>query len=267
MAAIKEREFTVCKFTSKGRFYLCYSKVMQYLLSDRPVLINSETNQPESVERGEVLDIYAVAYDKGRDIFKNDIKPDASIEYLVEQYNEHYNGWKTTSEAISLFLTQSQVEKMGQAAGIRYEFEIYKQKKRSEFEPLATTLQSTEPANTQTPHPKLIKQLSTKQQQNLFEMLTNNDLLSKETDYKSYCFVFGSYLMPDNFKPLKWLKNRQLLRELITELKHPDVIIPTSKYILPNYFIDKYDKPIKELPNDTPKDLKIEHYLNNLANI
>lgn len=150
MAAIKEREFTVCKFTSKGRFYLCYSKVMQYLLSDSPVLINRKTNQPESVERGEVLDIYAVAYDKGRDIFKNDIKPDASIEYLVEQYNEHYNGWKTTSEAISLLLTQSQVETMGQAAGIRYEFEIYKQKKRSEFEPLGTTLQSTEPANTQT---------------------------------------------------------------------------------------------------------------------
>lgn len=150
MAAIKEREFTVCKFTSKGRFYLCYSKVMQYLLSDSPVLINSKTNQPESVERGEVLDIYAVAYDNGRDIFKNDIKPDASIEYLVEQYNEHYNGWKTTSEAISLFLTQSQVEKMGQAAGIRYEFEIYKQKKRNEFEKMATTLQSTEPANTQT---------------------------------------------------------------------------------------------------------------------
>lgn len=148
MAAFKEREFTVCKFTSKGRFYLCYSKVMQYLLSDSPVLINRETNQPESVERGEVLDIYAVAYDNGRDIFKNDIKPDASIEYLVEQYNEHYNGWKTTSEAISLLLTQSQVEKMGQAAGIRYEFEIYKQKKRSEFEPLATKSQSTEQLKT-----------------------------------------------------------------------------------------------------------------------
>ena len=146
---IKNREFTVVKFTTNGKEYTCYSKLMQYLLSDSPVLINSETNQPESVERGEVLDIYAGTYDKGRDIFKNDIKPDASIEYLVEQYNEHYNGWKTTSEAISLFLTQSQVEKMGQAAGIRYEFEIYRQKKRNKFEPLATTLQSTEPANTQ----------------------------------------------------------------------------------------------------------------------
>lgn len=147
---IKNREFTVVKFTTNGKEYTCYSKVMQYLLSDSPVLINSETNQPESVERGEVLDIYAVAYDNGRDIFKNDIKPDASIEYLVEQYNEHYNGWKTTSEAISLLLTQSQVEKMGQAAGIRYEFEIYKQKKRSEFESLSTKSQSTQTANTQT---------------------------------------------------------------------------------------------------------------------
>ena len=82
MAAIKEREFTVCKFTSKGRFYPCYSKVMQYLLSDSPVLINSETNQPESVERGEVLDIYATAFDLGRETFRNDIKPDASIDFF-----------------------------------------------------------------------------------------------------------------------------------------------------------------------------------------
>ncbi|NCB67323.1 MAG: hypothetical protein EOM47_00555 [Bacteroidia bacterium] len=259
---IKNREFTVVKFTTNGKEYTCYSKLMQYLISDSPVLINSETNQPESVERGEVLDIYTIAYDKGRDIFKNDIKPDASIEYLVEQYNEHYNGWKTTSEAISLFLTQSQVEKMGQAAGIRYEFEIYRQKNRSEFEPLAITLQST-----QTPHPKLIKTLSIIQQKNLFDMLIDNKLLSSETDFNSFCFVFGSYLMPNDFKPLKWLKNRQLLRELITELKHPDVIVPTSKYILPNYFIDKNDKPITELPTNTPKDLKIEHYLNNLAKI
>lgn len=121
--------------------------------------------------------------------------------------------------------------------------------------------------STNTPHPKLIKTLSTIQQKNLFDMLIDNELLSSETDFDSFCFVFGSYLMPNDFKPLKWLTNRQLLRELITELKHPDVIIRTTKYILPTYFIDKNDKPITELPTNTPKDLKIEHYLNNLAKI
>ena len=54
--------------------------------------------------------------------------------FLIEQYNDYYNGWKATSEALSLYLQKSQVEKMGQAAGIRYEFEIYKQKNRREFE-------------------------------------------------------------------------------------------------------------------------------------
>ena len=128
MTAIKEREFTIYEFTLKCRLYTCYSKVMQYLLSDSPVLINRETGQPERVELGEVRDVYAAAYDKGRDSFLNDIEPDASIEYLVEQYNEYYNGWKRTSEALSLILQKSQVEKMGFAAGVRLEYEIYLQK-------------------------------------------------------------------------------------------------------------------------------------------
>ena len=134
MTAIKEREFICYNFTMKGRFYPCYSKVMQYLLTDSPVLVNSETNSPEQVERGEVLDIYAAAFDLGRETFRNDIKPDASIDFLIEQYNDYYNGWKRTSEALSLILQKSQVEKMGVAAGVRFEYEIYRQKKRAEFE-------------------------------------------------------------------------------------------------------------------------------------
>ena len=131
---IKNREFTVVKFPINGKEYTCYSKVMQYLLTDSPVLINRETNSPEQVELGEVLDVYTIAYDKGREMFRTDIKPDASIDFLIEQYNDYYNGWKRTSEELSLILQKSQVERIGYAAGVRFEYEIYRQKKRAEFE-------------------------------------------------------------------------------------------------------------------------------------
>jgi len=108
---------------------------------------------------------------------------------------------------------------------------------------------------------KLTKKLSIEQQKNLFSVLTNENLLSKDSDFDSFCFVFGGDRMPDNFKPLKWLANRQLLRELLVRFENTDNKIPTAKYTLPPYFVNKKDKCITELPNDRPKDLRIEHYL------
>jgi len=125
MEAIKERDFTVCDFTSKGRFYTCYSKVMQYLLSDSPVLVNRETNSPEQVERIAIFDVYSSSFEKGRKKFKDLLKPHTTDKFLIDKFNEHYNGWKRTSEALSLMLNKSQVEAMGLAAGHRLEFVTY----------------------------------------------------------------------------------------------------------------------------------------------
>jgi len=244
---IKNREFSVFQFITNGKKYICYSKLMQYLISDSPVLLNKETKQPENVERGQILDIYATAYDKGRELFRNEIKNDASPEYLNKQYSDYYNGWKNNSEAVSLFLIQSQVEKMGLNAGIRFEFEIYREKKLKEFVSIEKKINTPPPA-------KLIKTLSENQQKYLFNQLTENSLfLPKETDFKSFCFVFGNSITPDNFNCLQWLKNKQLLRELITELKHPDIEITKNKFYLPDYFSDKKDKPILYLPTNKPK--------------
>ena len=124
-----------------------------------------------------------------------------------------------------------------------------------------------------TPHLKLIKQLSSNKdrnlimQTNLFRMVIDKNLMDKNTDFDSFCFVFGDDCMPVKFKPLKWLASRQLLRELIEYLKHPDIKIPTSRYNLPPYFIDINDKQINELPTNRPRDAKIHDVLTNLAKI
>lgn len=116
------------------------------------------------------------------------------------------------------------------------------------------------------PPAKLIKSLTINKQNYLYSKLTEKSLfLPVGTDFDSFCFVFGNSPKPENFKPLKWLKNRQLLREIIITLKHPDITIPTSKYKLPPYFLDEKGNPIAELPTNTPKDLKIEHYIDDLA--
>lgn len=101
---------------------------------------------------------------------------------------------------------------------------------------------------------KLIKSLTENQQIYLFNKLTENSLFfSTETDFKSFCFVFGNSIKPDDFIPLQWMQNRQLLRELITQVKHPDIKISTNLYSLPAFFVDKKGNIISELPTNTPK--------------
>ncbi len=101
---------------------------------------------------------------------------------------------------------------------------------------------------------KLIKSLTENQQNYLYNKLTENNLfIPAETDFNSFCFVFGNSIKPDDFKPLYWLQNKQLLRELITKLKHPDTFITTNKFTLPNYFIDRKEKTILYLPPNRPR--------------
>ena len=101
----------------------------------------------------------------------------------------------------------------------------------------------------------LIKSLYESQQNFLYNKLTENSLfLPKETDFESFCFVFGNSEQPKDFKPLQWMQNKQLLRELITVLKHPDIKkISKSKYPLPAFFIDEKQKTILYLPNEKIK--------------
>lgn len=115
--------------------------------------------------------------------------------------------------------------------------------------------------------PILIKSLTIKQQTKLFRMLKDKNFLPLDADFDSFCFVFGNSIKPDNFKPLQWLQNRQLLRELTKHLKRPDINIPTSKYKLPPYFIDKHKNSILELPTNNQKAADIFDSLPDLTKI
>jgi hypothetical protein len=112
-----------------------------------------------------------------------------------------------------------------------------------------------QPAPTPAPKPiRLIKSLSENQQIFLYNKLTENSLfLPIDSDFVSFCFVFGNSLKPNDFKPLQWMQNKQLLRELITELKHPDIEISKNRYILPAFFIDEKQKTILYLPTNKIK--------------
>ena len=113
---------------------------------------------------------------------------------------------------------------------------------------------------------KLIKTLDEKKQSYLFSALTENSLFfSTETDFASFCFVFGNSKQQDDFKPLQWMQNKQLLRELIAELKHPDIFITTNKYTLPNYFIDEKGNTILYLPTDKKINNKLSNSIAKIA--
>ena len=52
----------------------------------------------------------------------------------------------------------------------------------------------------------------------LFFELTNNEFIDKQTKIDHFYFIFGGIEVPPNtsdFKPIKWMKNKQLFRELI----------------------------------------------------
>lgn len=56
----------------------------------------------------------------------------------------------------------------------------------------------------------------------LFSELVNNEFIDKQTNINHFYFVFGGIEVPPNtsdFKPIKWMKNKQLFRELIFGIK------------------------------------------------
>jgi hypothetical protein len=99
----------------------------------------------------------------------------------------------------------------------------------------------------------------------IFERLTTR-YLPKDTNYSHLKFVFGGTAIPDKEKPferLKWLRTKQLLRELLKGIKHTDTSIAELERQVPNFFVDKKNNPFslaknKEAPSaesDYIKDL------------
>ncbi len=103
----------------------------------------------------------------------------------------------------------------------------------------------------QQPPQQFTKTLSEKQLEYLFNKLTENDvfLSKKDTDYSSFCYVFGGSMKPENFISLKWLQNVQLLRELLKPILYN---YREYKIDVPPYFKKKKGEIINHLPSNKP---------------
>lgn len=65
------------------------------------------------------------------------------------------------------------------------------------------------------PLPQLSTNLTNDQRSKLFDLLINGEFIPHSTDRKSFEWVFGSNQQPNNWQPIEWKKNKQLLREII----------------------------------------------------
>ena len=78
----------------------------------------------------------------------------------------------------------------------------------------------------------------------LFELLANSGFIPKKTDKDSFILAFGGKVDKyTNFK-ITWLKNKQLLRELLIPLKHSEIIQAAFERLIPFVFINENNNPI-----------------------
>jgi hypothetical protein len=92
--------------------------------------------------------------------------------------------------------------------------------------------------------------LSKTQQNFLFEQLKSGGFIAEDSDYNSFCHVFGGNQKPEQFKQLEWLKTKQLLRELLLPLIHLFISFPELKRQVPHYFTQS-GRPLQLARNKT----------------
>lgn len=85
----------------------------------------------------------------------------------------------------------------------------------------------------------------------LKERLINRGFISTDTTQEQIDYAFGRIEKTDSTKPIKWLKNKQLLRELVTALMHPETRKCSIAKIVPELFVSKTGEPMR-LAGDKP---------------
>ncbi len=92
------------------------------------------------------------------------------------------------------------------------------------------------------------KPLNIKQRKYLYEELMKGQYIPENTDFINFCHVFGGGDRPDHFEPLIWTglsqSPKQLLRELLIPLIHPEIKLVDMENLVPSYFSYK-GKPMK----------------------
>ncbi len=86
--------------------------------------------------------------------------------------------------------------------------------------------------------------LNNTQRSLLFELLVDGGFIPKDTDKDDFIWVFGG-MNGNNLKSkITWLKNKQLLRELLTPLKPLDIKSAVYERFVPLVFINDKGNPI-----------------------
>ncbi|RKD92534.1 hypothetical protein [Mangrovibacterium diazotrophicum] len=92
-------------------------------------------------------------------------------------------------------------------------------------------------------HPFLPTILSDKQRELLYELLVGS-FIPKETNNETFLYAFGSFNKRTSCVPIKWLKNKQTLRELLVPLIPKGINISTYKSLVAKVFVDEDGNPL-----------------------
>lgn len=105
--------------------------------------------------------------------------------------------------------------------------------------------------------PQLPTNLTTDQINNLFKLLVDGKFIPADTSPDCFKWAFGDLMQsqPDQWNPIAWKCNKQLLRELLTAIKANDIIIADMEKIAPLIFIDEKGIPFKLAKNKNKEDV------------
>lgn len=106
---------------------------------------------------------------------------------------------------------------------------------------------SSEPSDI--PSKQLKTNLNDTQRGLLFDLLVKDKFIPDKMDRDGFIWAFGGKNDGYTSFNITWLKNKQVLRELLTRLKHKDIIQADFERLVPLVFIDKKDNPINLAKN------------------
>ena len=164
--------------------------------------------------------------------------------YLKKWNEAKFNGYKTQEAFIDNEVTTLEnryIEQMQDVPILKQWIDFLKEKKESSKGKTET--------NTKKEPPHFTRVFTSDLLQQLYTGLTTGKFLSIDTDKSKFDYVFGACDKPNDFEGLKWLKGKQYLRELLTPIRHPDIILAELEKLVPLYFIDKEGKGINLAKN------------------
>lgn len=103
----------------------------------------------------------------------------------------------------------------------------------------------------------------------LLRELKNHGFISNDTQIEHFRVLFGIPLHKSKipFRPVKWEKDRQLLRYFIYTLFTKETLWGTGRFAIPHLFANKYGEPLSTIPQSDKKRLEQSSYYDTLKMI